>query len=138
MSKALAIEDQVGLGDHFQANRGDMLTLGDRVLMMMPEQVQPRLHRCQDFIHRRLPRIDPSSRTCSSALLQEKGARRFMREKHVDAAQSSAGVNFLVHEVTPPVVLGRTSTCSRAWQLGRGCLIPRRRKGTAQAREGYS
>src|SRR5437762_6818592 len=104
MSKALAIKNQVGLGDHLQANRGNFLTLGHGVSMMMPEQMQARLHGGQDLVNGGLPGIDPAWRTRSALLFQRKGAGRLVREEHIDPAQAPARLNFFVHEMSSPVV----------------------------------
>ena len=79
MSKALAIEYHVRLSDQFQANGGNFLTLSDRVLMMVPEQMQARLHGCQDFVDGCLPRVDPADGARPTALLEGKWPRGFVR-----------------------------------------------------------
>ena len=104
MSKALAIEYQVRLSDHFQANRGNFLTLSDGVLVMVPEQMQAWLHGCQHLVDGRLPRVDPADGARSAPLFERKWPRGFVRQKHIDAAEALAGLDLLAHEMPPLVV----------------------------------
>jgi hypothetical protein len=122
MSKALAIKYQVGLSDQFQANRCNFLTFRDGVPVMVPEQVEARLHGSQHLVDGCLACVYSAGRARSATLFEGKRPRRLVREKHVDAAEALARLDLLVHEMPPLVVLfsrGGAAARSAAFFLSR-------------------
>ena len=71
--------------DEVEPDRAHALTLLLGELVMMPEQVQPRLHRREHLVDRRLAGVD-SARARPAA--DEERPRRLVRQEHVDAARA--------------------------------------------------
>ena len=76
VSKGLAVEQEVRLGHLVEADRRDALALGDGVHVMVPEQMQARLHAREHLVDRGLPGIFHAR--------QRKRTRRFVRQEDVD------------------------------------------------------
>src|SRR4051812_5225155 len=141
MSKALAINNNVRLGGHFKANRGNFLTLGDGIAVMMSEQMQAGLHGRQHLVDRGLPGVHAA--TARGPCFNRKRTSGLVREKYIDTSQPFARLHFLTHEMTAFVVpfrcgrgapgsLPRGFTAPRRKVRGRR-VVPRRRKRAAEA-----
>ena len=93
--------------------------------MMVPEQVQPRLHGAKDIVDLLLPRVRPAP-----AGQRPKWPRRLMRQQNVDRSKGLAGVHFVTDEVAP-LVCQRRGPCRafhRMRQRGSRGLEPRWRE----------
>src|SRR5262245_16852793 len=77
-----------------ETHRSDASHVGLHELMMVAEQVKPRLHRCQDLVYRRLARIDT---------LDAEWPGRLMREQNIHVCERLARLDFFSHEVTAAV-----------------------------------
>src|SRR5688572_21061559 len=97
VSKGLAVEQEVGVRDFVETDRRNALSFGDRVQMMVSEEVQPRMHCGQHFIDRRLASIFDAA--------ERKWAWRLMGEEDVDAMQRLTRVNLLMYKMASPVVV---------------------------------
>jgi hypothetical protein len=96
----------------------------------MTEEMQAWLHRGEDLVDLRLPRVrSPAA---------GKGTERFRRlvtHEDVDATKSLRRLNFLAHEMTP-FIREYSGFCRRFFwmrQRGRRCVVPRRREGAAES-----
>src|SRR6187549_125361 len=87
---------------------------------MVSEQVHTRFHSGEHFIYLCLARV--------SHARKRKGARRFMREKHVDPVQHLQRVDFLMYKMASPIVARRQPT-----QLTHMLLVPCRSERSTQA-----
>ena len=99
--------------------------------MMVAEQVQPRLHRREDLVDRRLAGVDARVRRTDA-----KRPRRLVRQEHVDAAQRLARLDLLADEMPAPVgQLGRLRACPSSGAAARaaGVSYQRRRERAAEA-----
>ena len=98
--------------------------------MVVAEQVEARIHRGEDLVDLRLPRVGTTA-----AGKRAERLRRFVREEDVDVAQLLAGLDLLADEV-PPLVgeLGRLrGSLLRVRQLRRRGLVPRGRERPAES-----
>ena|SRR5829696_2216804 len=96
MSKGLAIKNQVRLRNELETDRGNMVTLGDGVPVVVTEQVQPGPHRGEHLVDRGLSSIlDAPDR---------KRPRRFVRQEDIDISQRLARLNFLMYKMPSSVV----------------------------------
>ena len=57
MSKSPGVEQKVRIGHCLEANRRHVLALGHGVAMMVPEEMQARLHGREHFVDGRLARV---------------------------------------------------------------------------------
>ena len=100
---------------------------------MMTEQVQPRLHRCENGVDLRLPRVGSAS-----VRKWAEGLRGFVREQDVDrVAQRRETVDFLMNEMTTLVrELGRLGTpLLRMRKISGRRFVPRRRERSPEPRD---
>src|SRR5689334_1149798 len=89
--------------------------------------MEARLHGRQHLIDGGLSRVDPAGGTGAPTRFEEKGARCFVREKHVDAAEALARLHFLVHKMPTLVVFSRGGPSPRSSRVACGDpFAPRR------------
>src|SRR5437870_2360074 len=73
--------------------------------MMMAAQVQPRLHRRQHVVNRRLPRVAPDWLPSLTRLVDDdKWTRGLMRHQDVDAAHPLARLHLFAYEMPPFII----------------------------------
>src|SRR5262245_19373394 len=91
------IDQKVALRNQIQTYRTNTLPYRISEFVVVPEEMKARMHRRQHFVDNGFPGVDPLTG-------RVEGARRFVREKHVDAGQRLACQHFFAHEVTALVV----------------------------------
>src|SRR5437870_9623790 len=88
----LRIYQQIGFRDDVEADRSDALAHRIAELVMVAEQVHPRMHGGEHVVQRRFTGIDPTTRGIE-------GPRRFVGEKEIDLHQRLAHDHLFAHEV---------------------------------------
>ena len=125
------IDQQIRLRDQIQSHGSHALALLFGKTVMVAEQVQPRLHRCEHLVDLRLSGI-----RSTAARIRTKRLRGFVREENVDhAAERLAPLDVFAHEVPTLVCeLGgfRASLPGMRKIVGRR-LVPGRSERSAEA-----